>query len=153
MLLPGRGVFRLLRLRLPINRFISHSSHSNPVVSTWCPEGNDVQTPDNYDLVRKMFSKYPSFTSIDLAKEQARRDGRPTSDVQIPDHLKMGPYYAKNKLTKPHNISLGMFENELCMLRSRIYNATNYNLLVRIAEWLTVRLLCFPFFFHFSDEF
>ena len=57
---------------------------------------------------------------------------------EIPEEYIMSKVFAPSHVVDPYNVAYVMFSNELAMRRSRVWNATNYNLLVRIQEWLTV---------------
>src|SRR5215469_6498180 len=68
-------------------------STANPCISYWCPQADDVETPAEYDIVKRMMGKRSGFWT-DHDKGMAKKRGEPV-EAEVPEHLRVGPYWGK----------------------------------------------------------
>jgi hypothetical protein len=121
-------VRRLLSSRVPIQ-----STSGSACVST-----GDALFDESSNTYQHIYSKRAPVFSLRTRQELEKRKG---IVQEIPEQHIMSKVFAPSHVVDPYNVAYVMFSNELAMRRSRVWNATNYNLLVRIQEWLTVKII------------
>jgi hypothetical protein len=124
---------RLLSSRVPIQ-----STSGSACVSS----ADTAQFNDTSNTYADIYSKKAPIFSNRTRDMHLKKTG---ILPKFPDEMKMSKVFAPNHVVEPYNVAYFMFSDELAMRRSRVWNATNYNLLVRIQEWLTVMQIFFKF--------